>query len=266
MSTNVSATGAPARSPEPAAKEPQIPSTPQAISVEVVKARALLEEIAGLYAEVNEVLTSRREVTGHALALLREARTIVMTQPQQTGKATYNIRQVRSMLERARQNRQSSSRNTLRLILYLFGWFLACLAGATLLYLTQDTVRGLFAPTTALRLHVVPFLLAVLVGGMGGVLGAVAGLINHTRERQIFDRQFSIRFTIQPIMGVVLGATIYALLALAYHYMEVDLVANPVLIVVPVLAALMAGLWQELVYSLLYRLGNVFAPGSRRRV
>lgn len=233
--------------------------------LELSEAHELQDEIARLYEEVNQVLATRREVTGHALSLLREARTIVYTQPDRLYRARHNVRQVHTILERAKQNRQSSSAHGLRLFGYLLFWFLFCTAGIVLVLWYRDVIQGLGAPDSTWSLHSLPFLLTVFAGGIGGALGATAALVGQIRERRGFDRQYSIRYLIQPIMGVVLGIFVYLATNLFYNALAVDFVRSIWLRFTPVLLGLLVGLWQELVYSLLYRVVALLSLRPRRR-
>ncbi len=239
------------------------------LSVVDLEARKLEEEIATLYEEVNRILTHRPELTNHALALLREARTIVKSQPERMGKAEYNIRQVRSLLERARETRAQARMYGARLMVYLSAWLFLSVAAFAFLFLYRvDVERFLVAfmgGESNFTRNAVPMAWALLAGGIGGVIGAVISLANHLGTGLELDSQYVVRFVIQPIMGLVLGLVSYLLFGLIYNATGFDPVGILAWDLAPSVLALVAGVWQEMVYGLLYRFIRLFQFGSRRR-
>ena len=239
------------------------------LSVVDLEARKLEEEIATLYEEVNRILTHRPELTNHALALLREARTIVKSQPERMGKAEYNIRQVRSLLDRARETRAQARMYGARLMVYLSAWLFLSVAAFAFLFLYRgDVERFLVAfmgGESNFTRNAVPLTWALLAGGIGGVIGAVISLANHLGTGLELDSQYVVRFVIQPIMGLVLGLVSYLLFGLIYNATGFDPVGILAWDLAPSVLALVAGVWQEMVYGLLYRFIRLFQFGSRRR-
>jgi cation transporter-like permease len=239
------------------------------VSVTETKARELEDEIDQLYNQVNRLQQSRRELTGHALSVLRESRAILHTQPERYGRAEYNVRQVRIILDRARDGRRRSLRYGVLLLVYLALWLTVCASAITSLFLygrdVQIILEAALGGDSRLAANTVSVLWAVLGGAAGGVLGAIASLATHLRQGQEFDRQYVLRYTIQPIMGVVLALFIYLLCSFFANALEADLTAGQVSSLLPAAIAFPAGLWQEMVYALLYRLSGVFRFGSRRR-
>lgn len=258
---------APERVPAQAGTESAANLSPTSISVQ--EAEKLEAEIGVLSEEVKQAMASRREMTGHALALLREARTIVMTQPERIGRADYNVRQVRTLLERAKENRRRASIYGTQLLVYLSLWLMVCVGGTVALFLyrveVEQFVAGLAGPRSRLIVHTVPFLWTTLAGGIGGVVGAIIALSSHIRAGQDFDRQYVVRYLIQPVMGVVLGVFIYFLFVLLFNLLGADLAGNWLVALLPGVVALPAGLWQELVYGLLYRITTFLTLRPRRR-
>lgn len=264
LPTAASVLDAPVSAPRRIAARP----TP-VVSVSETKARELEEEIDQLYNQVNRLQQSRRELTGHALSLLRESRAILHTQPERYGRAEYNVRQVRIILDRARDGRRRSLRYGVLLLVYLALWLTVCASAITSLFLygrdVQIILEAALGGDSRLAANTVSVLWAVLGGAAGGVLGAIASLATHLRQGQEFDRQYVLRYTIQPIMGVVLALFIYLLCSFFANALEADLTAGQMSSLLPAAIAFPAGLWQEMVYALLYRLTGVFRFGSRRR-
>ncbi len=239
------------------------------VSVSEQKVRELEVEIDEIYAHVNRLQAKRREVTGHALSLLREARVILQTQPERYGRAEYNVRQVRMILERAREGRRRSLRYGVLLFAYLALWLTVCAGAMTSLYLygveIQIILTEVLGSGSRLAAHSMPLLWTLFAGGAGGALGAAASLVVQMRQGQEFDRQYALRYTIQPVMGVVLALATYFLCNLIFNAVAVDLTAEVVTSAIPAVLAFAAGLWQEMVYTLLYRLTGIFRLSSSRR-
>lgn len=230
---------------------------------------AMEEEIGQLYAEVNHLLSAQREITGHALALLREAHEILRTDPARLVRARYNLRQVRTILERAKESRRQSARYAFKVVLYLALWLSGVAAAGVILLLyrreTASVLAVLLGTTSPSLKHAQPFLWTLLAGAGGGVLSGVADLTAHLRAHQDFDRQVALRFYIQPVMGLVLGALLYPGLVFLSLLLGQDLAAGEMTRLLPIFAALCAGLWQQWVYATLYRVLGFFSLRPRRR-
>lgn len=254
--------------PAPALGKVPAPATPP-VSLTAGQIRFLDEEISELHGEVKRVLATRRDVTGHALSLLREAREILLVEPHRLGRAEYNIVQVRAMLERADEGRRQSSRRGFRVLLYLSLW-LAATAGAGValaLYAGElSRVMGvLFGSGSRVVAHLQPFLWVLVTGSAGAVVGAILGFLAHIRSGQDFDRQHVLRFAIQPVMGVVLGVLLYLLFSALFTAMQIDMTARAITRALPIILALPAGLWQEWIYASIYRTAGFFTLRPRRR-
>ncbi len=254
--------------PAPALGKIPPPSVP-AVALSAGQVRFLDEEIAHLYGEVNRVLATRREITGHALSLLREAREILFAEPHRLGRAEYNLTQVRSILERAQETRRQSSRRGFQVLLYLALWLAGTVAAGVALFLYGAELTRLstdiLGSQSRVVAHLHPFLWVMITGSTGAVVGAIVGFLAHIRSDNDFDRQHIVRFAIQPVMGVVLGILLYLIFSLLFASMQIDLTARALTRALPVVLALPAGLWQEWIYASLYRMTGFFTLRPRRR-
>ncbi|MBX3049848.1 MAG: hypothetical protein KF753_00165 [Caldilineaceae bacterium] len=254
--------------PAPVLGKVPAPAAPP-ISLTAGQIRFLDEEISALHGEVKRALATRRDVTGHALSLLREAREILLAEPHRLGRAEYNISQVRSMLERADESRRRSSRRGFRVLLYLALWLAGTVvAGASLFLYSADIHRvsiAILGNGSRVAAHLQPFLWAMVTGSAGAVVGAILGFLSHIRSGQDFDRQHVVRFAIQPIMGVVLGILLYTLFSALFAGMQIDITARSITRGLPIVLALPVGLWQEWIYASIYRLMGFFTLRPRRR-
>lgn len=233
------------------------------------KMQVVEEEIITLYKAIQRVMKTRRGNTGHALSLLREAREIVLEEPQRIERAEYNIQQARQILDRARLSRRQSRLVALRTIWRLILWLVILGGlGAALYFYPQraDEIVGIGAARVGWDTSLIlSALWAVVAGGAGGCLGTISILVERMRVHQAFDDQYILRSTIQPLMGVVLGVTIFGLLAVVFNSLGTFITVHPVTTYLPAAIAFPIGLWQEYVYALIFRLTRLFTFQRRRR-
>lgn len=227
------------------------------------------KEIAVLFKAINRHREARRENTGHALSLLREAREIVLSEPHRIERAQYNIQQARLILERARISRRQSRLLALRTVWRLILW-LAILGGlgtALQLYphIIDDIVSRAATSLGWAEALFIPALWAVVAGGAGGCLGTISFLVERMRIQHEFDDQYILRTTIQPLMGVILGLLVFGILAVSFNSLGASLRAHPLTTFLPAAIALPVGLWQEYVYALIFRLTRLLTFQRRRR-
>ena len=227
------------------------------------------KEIAVLFKAINRHSEARRENTGHALSLLREAKEIVLSEPHRLERAEYNIQQARLILERAKVSRRQSRLLALRTVWRLILW-LAVLGGlGAALHLYPQIIDEIVS-RTAFRLGweealFVPALWAVVAGGAGGCLGTISFLVERVRIHHEFDDQYILRTTVQPLMGVILGMLVFGILAVGFNSLGSSLRIHPLTTFLPAAVALPVGLWQEYVYALIFRLTRLLTFQRRRR-
>ncbi len=227
------------------------------------------EEIISLYQAIDHVRETRRENTGHALALLREAREIIAGHPYRIERAQYNIEQAKQIIDRARFSRSRSRGIALRTFLLLILWLSGLGGLAAVLYLyplrVNETVSWISTNTGWNTSHYASILWTVSAGGIGGCLGTVSFLFERMRVHEEFDRQYIVRSTIQPLMGILLGLVSYALLASLFNSLDASIIGHPVTAFLPAAIALPIGIWQVYVYALIFRFTRLFTFQRRRR-
>lgn len=239
---------------------------PETLSPE---AQLIEEEIAGLYEAIERFRETRRENTGHALSLLREARDIIVGQPHRIERAQYNIQQAKQIVERARFSRRRARSIALRTFGLIILW-LAALGGlgATLyLYpLEVNEIIGMVSSRTGWNTsHYYPLLWTVATGGIGGCLGTISFLFERMRVHEEFDRQYILRSVIQPLMGISLGLIAYGLLVVLFNSLDASIIGHPVTTYLPAALALPIGLWQVYVYAAIFRVTRLLTFQRRRR-
>ena len=239
---------------------------PESLSTD---AQLIEEEIAGLYEAIEKFQEARRENTGHALSLLREAREIISGQPHRIERAQYNIQQARQIIERAKSSRSRSLGIALRTFALLIIWLAALggLGAALYLYpLEVNEIVLLISSNTGWNTsHYHSLLWTIATGGIGGWLGTLSFLFERMRVHEEFDHQYILRSVIQPLMGVILGLISYGLLAILFNALNASIIGHPVTAYLPAALALPIGLWQVYVYAAIFRFTRLLTFQRRRR-
>ncbi len=107
----------------------------------------------------------------------------------------------------------------------------------------------------------------MLWGGIGGVVGGLYALWYHVADRQDFDKHYSMWYYVQPLMGLVLGAITFLILAGGFLIVQVNITdpnAAAGARLIPYLVAVLAGFKQDFVYDQLERVVSIFAPGPAK--
>jgi len=227
------------------------------------------EEIAGLYEAIERFRETRRENTGHALSLLREAREIIAGQPHRMERAQYNIQQARQIIERAKSSRSRSRGIALRTFALLFLW-LAALGGlGTVLYLypleVNEVILLISSSTGWNTSHYYTLLWTVATGGIGGWVSTISFIFERMRVHEEFDRHYILRSMIQPLMGVILGLICYVILVVLFSILNASVIGHPVTAYLPAALALPVGFWQVYVYAAIFRVTRILTFQRRRR-
>ncbi len=230
---------------------------------------ALEEEIRQLYAAITQEMSARQGLTGHALSLLREARTIVLTQPERLARAQSNVHQVRALLEAAQEERRRSRRAGLTLLLYLCAVLALSVAMLGFLYTNAGQVtrfsQSFWGDGSRLALYTPPFLWAFWAGGAGASLSALRSLLSDLRIGQLFDGRLTLRYLLQPVMGFVLAVLTFLAVAFVLNTLAIRWVAHRWLQFIPPVLAFLAGYGQLLVYGLLFQFLRFLTFRPRRR-
>lgn len=223
-------------------------------------------QIDRLYREITEEFTTPPDVSQKMLEQLREARQLMIDNPEEFGTAEYRVMQVAASMQRRRQSRQQSRGFGPWLFLYLAFWLLVYTTG--LIFVTQisafaQTWGGL---TEAQLANLAPILNTMLWGGIGGVVGGMYALWYHISDRQDFDKNYAMWYYVQPLMGLVLGAITFLILAGGFLIVQVNIAdpnASAGARLIPYLVAVLAGFKQDFVYDQLERVVSIFAPGAK---
>jgi hypothetical protein len=223
--------------------------------------RELYDRISELYSEVPEKLsaTSLGDEREEALLLLSEARDIVLEDPRQFDEAERKVGQVEGIIAHARDVERWSHHYGNRLIAYLATWFVVLIAGIAFIRPLSAWLEGVTFGTASQAPPVVigPLLFTMLWGGIGGIVG---GFYSLWRKIDIFDKQYTVWYTLQPISGLVLGGIVHVIVMTGFLSMTIQTSAggptiqeNQAVQWFPALLAVAFGFRQNNFYALLDR-------------
>lgn len=221
----------------------------------------LHETINALYKEVTEEFSSPPDAAQKMLALLREARQVMIDSPEDYVNAEYRLMQVRAMLDRVKESRRQSRIYAPGIFIYEMFWLLLLLAGLIFAAPIVNFIKGLGQVAEPALLNLAPIVNTMLWGGIGGVVGALYALWWHVSDKQDFDRHYQMWYFVQPPMGVVLGAITFLIMTGGMLILDVNLLADNSSTgarLLPYLIAVLAGFKQNFVYDQLERIVTVF--------
>lgn len=174
----------------------------------------LSAELDSLYQQITREIGVRKELFEEVTEVLRQAREALLSGPAGLTEAEKLAKQAQGMLRRKEESRRWASSYGALILGYeilFFIAFICILAFDAPLAVWAGTLTNV-AGAVSMR-SILPFWDTMIWGGIGGVLGALYSLYWHIAEKQDFDRQFNVWYIIQPIMGSMLGALIYLIVA-----------------------------------------------------
>ena len=204
-------------------------------------------EIEELYNRVATELVDNPKDVVFALEKLKKAQGIVIEDARQYEEALYWVAQVKKMLV---------TRYKLKRWTYSWGLFVLFYALIWLIAL----VYGFFIDISQYGLTDTAGWFSTLAGGVGGVATMLYNLSWQVSVKQVFDRQHIMKYLVQPIMGVILGAVMFFIISAGFLVINTDNMDNPSLVSFTVLMGFIAGLSQEVVYRLIESVVQRLSP------
>ncbi len=233
--------------------------------------RGLNKDIDHLFSRVTTELPNDKKRTQGALAMLNQARTIMVETPEKYVSAEYQIQRVEAMLVSTANSRQWSAQFGRRVFVYETVWMF----GFLLFYMLANVfwpmisrwliqVSGL-DPNSVVVAQAVPFVSTLVWGGIGGAVGALYSLWYHISDQRDFDREFLIWYYTQPILGMVLGGIVYLLFMTGMLVLQGGTTTTDSLgaRLLPSLIAAIGGFRQNFVFDQLARVIEAFSGGPK---
>lgn len=222
--------------------------------------RTLQQEMVLLQTEIEQALPAGHESRERALRLLQKAYTILHDDPSRSAEVDYYLQQVRTISQRVQETLHWSTLYHSRLNLYLSAWTALSLITITARYVYADGLATTIANLSNIDLatgslfpyNLLTVLTAFFGGALGGALGAFVNMRYSTQSKQgFFDRKYSLRGLILPLIGGVIGLLLCVCFGLVYYLFNVDPAANLLLGALPAVLAFGFGIAQELIYGTL---------------
>jgi hypothetical protein len=171
--------------------------------------KKLQQEIEALHTEVESELSIIKEEAEQALEMLAKAHNIILEDRREYDQAFTLVSSVKAMLARKRKLEHDSYSWGLLVFGYAAAWLLAFIVGFYYGGILQKDLTGEAA-------IVAGALSSALAGGIGGVIGILYSLYWHVSHKRDFDPQYIMTYLVNPIMGFVLGAIIYFVVATGF--------------------------------------------------
>ncbi len=224
--------------------------------------KKLDDEIMDLYHVVADEMSDHKDDAAFALKTLREAQDIVIEDISQYDEALYRVAVVRTMLVRKKNLRQWSYSWGMFVFFYGLAW-LFVFVGA-IYSVDMSNVTGFSQGAAALR----SAWLSSLAGGIGGCIAIFYSLSWRVAIKQEFDRQYIMKYLVEPIMGFVLGAVMFFITSAGFLVLNPNASAAGVdgflggsqLVFIQILLGFIAGFRQRVVYYMIDRIVEKISP------
>lgn len=264
--------------PDVMIEEPVAPNRTQQERQEVLahvqqqRIEELNAQIDQLYRDIPKNISNRPDLASQAMGLLRQSRTILLEHPEDFVEAEYRVQQAQSLYNRIENSEMWGDRYGWRIFIYeiivlafLLFSFVGLLAFGDEFSQWLARLVGSEQPSEGL-VTAVGFWSTIAWGGIGGVMGALFTLWMHISERQDFERQHTMWYIVQPILGIILGGVIFLILytgLLSLQGGELaarSLAETPQLL--PALLAFIAGFRPQFLFDLLTKIIKVLSPSE----
>lgn len=213
-------------------------------------------EIVSLQEEMARVLPSGHETSRRAHHLLEKAQSIFSGDPLRSAEVDYYLTQVRAIVQRSRQTMQWSELYRHQLGRYHLAWIVLSTLMLVLGLAFGDRLSSwavaLFGlnPNGMIGAYVVPAVIAMFAGSLGASIGAVLNIRRYHRlNLGYFDRKYSLRGLMLPIIGLLGGVIFFALFGSIYWAMGTESPLPIGLELLPAILAFALGFLQESIYG-----------------
>lgn len=224
---------------------------------------ALWEEALELYRAVPDVLTGDAN-QGRALRLLQEAQDILLEKPRQFDVARFKVSQVQALVSWRRNVNRWSNTYGWGIFAYEILWIVALVLGifGAERVVGQITNMAGGAPGIdgLLRLWT-----TMMWCGLGGVIGAYYSLYWHVAKVRDFDKQYTMWYIVQPVIGLLLGGVVYLVIGSGFLTAQGVNQENQTVSVslFPYAVACIAGFRQRFILEMIDRVIQVITPSTQ---
>jgi len=213
-------------------------------------------EIVSLQEEMARVLPSGHETSRRAHHLLEKAQSIFNGDPLRSAEVDYYLTQVRAIVQRSRQTMQWSELYRHQLGRYHLAWIvfssLMLMLGLVFAGQLSSWAVALFGlnPNGMIGAYVAPAVVTMFAGSLGASIGAILNIRRYHRlNLGYFDRKYSLRGLMLPIIGLLGGVAIFAIFGSIYWAMGAESPLPIGLELFPAILAFALGFLQESIYG-----------------
>ncbi|HEY57307.1 MAG TPA: hypothetical protein G4O04_01985 [Anaerolineae bacterium] len=239
-------------------------------SPEMVKQLVPLQRVQELWDRVDNLHQSvKKEISSLPLARrllddLQAARNYLMAGLEYYEEAERLLNEVDYRVALARRVREWSYTIGVRLLFYELAWVVVLAVGMFFLpwviYRVGPSLgyspNAMAGPQSVLWLVVA--LKSVIWGGLGGVTGALYALWRHVAREQDFDKQYTMWYITNPIMGLALGAFVYLVIQAGLFSLTASAQQNITSAAMVFVLAWVTGFQQNVAYDMVRRILQLF--------
>jgi len=220
------------------------------------------QQIESLYNRVADELSDHRDDAAFALKTLSEAQDIIIEDPRQYDEALYRVAVVKTMLVRKQNLRRWSYTWGMFVFFYAILWLVAFVAG---FFIDVGSMGGGGQAVSEGAAAIRSAWISGLSGGIGGIVAILYSLSWRVAIKHEFDRQYIMKYLVQPFMGFLLGAVIFFITSAGFLILggtseATQFFGGDQLIFVQILLGFIAGFRQRVVYYMIDRIVQRLSP------
>jgi hypothetical protein len=225
--------------------------------------QALWDETLALYEDVPDILAGD-DNQARALRLLQEAQDLLLEKPRQFDVARYKVGQVHTLVSWRRNVNRWSNTYGSGVFVYEIVWIAALIWGifgaAAIVDAIVDLAGG--EPSVAGLLDLWS---TMMWGSLGGVIGAFYSLYWHVAKVRDFDKQYTMWYIVQPVIGLLLGALVHLLIGSGFLTARgvTEGSETVALSLFPYAVACIAGFRQRFILEIIDRVIQVITPSPQ---
>lgn len=237
--------------------EPALPHTIVAkTDMNIVDTVVDIDRLRKLWARVDD---AQREITqninqitlaNYLLDLLQKSRNAIMAGLDQYEEAERYLGEVEHRLGLQKRVMEWSKTIGRNLVVYEVFWLIVF---GVMLYIIDRYQVGFSR-------DIYYFFNSLVWGGLGGVVGALYALWKHIADKQDFDKQYSVWYITNPILGISLGGFVFLVIRAGFFSLTAGTAGDETIQSAAVIYVLawISGFKQNVVYEIVRRILDVF--------
>lgn len=239
---------------------PGEPALPHAIvtktDLNIVDTVVDMDRLRKLWVRVDdaqkEITQNINQITlaNYLLDLLQKSRNVIMSGLDQYEEAERYLGEVEHRLGLQKRVMEWSKTIGRNLVVYEIFWLIVF---GVILYMLDRYQSGFSR-------DIYYFFNSLVWGGLGGVVGALYALWKHIADKQDFDKQYSVWYITNPILGISLGGFVFLVIRAGFFSLTAGTAGDETIQSAAVIYVLawISGFKQNVVYEIVRRILDVF--------